>query len=295
VMTDVRQTSATLVLGEELEGRFFVRTAAQELVVELYKPRGRRVELAIEPGSYDVRMEREKGALVARVDVGREARVVMDPRQFGIAAPAELTRRRGPDGNDGNDGPRFAVTGRHRVDIRTGMWRKGDNGATTTTGLHALDAFGGFGYTYFLREDLAFAVSVDSFGIDAGTSIGANGTGSGSVGGFSTSVGVHWNPFKGDHRTQAFKPFVAVGLGPVAGYSSGAFVGRTISTGNNTRLTLGAFAGGGFDVFVHHSVAVGVTAGYNVMQNFSEPVGLRDNFNGPQVGISLGWLFGKGR
>jgi hypothetical protein len=29
-----------------------------------------------------------------------------------------------------------------------------------------------------------------------------------------------------------------------------------------------------------------VNAGYNVMQNFSEPVGLRDNFNGPQVGIS---------
>jgi len=27
---------------------------------------------------------------------------------------------------------------------------------------------------------------------------------------------------------------------------------------------------------------------------FSEPVGLRDNFNGPQVGISLGRVFGKG-
>ena len=61
VMTDVRQTTATLVLGEELEGRFFVRTAAQELVVELYKPRGRRVELAVEPGAYDVRVERDEG------------------------------------------------------------------------------------------------------------------------------------------------------------------------------------------------------------------------------------------
>ena len=45
VMTDVRQTSATLVLGEDLEGRFFVRNAARELIVELFKPRGRRVEL----------------------------------------------------------------------------------------------------------------------------------------------------------------------------------------------------------------------------------------------------------
>jgi len=291
VMTDVRQTNATLVLGEELEGRFFVRTAAQGLVVELYKPRGRTVELAIEPGSYEVRMEREKGALMARVEVGRDARVLIDPKQFGIAAPAELTRRRGPDDNDG---PRFAVSGRHRIDIRTGMWRKGNNGAATTTGVVGLDAFGGFGYTNFVREDLAFAVSVDSFGVDSGTSVGANGTAAGTVGGFSLNAGIHWNPLHGDHRTQAFKPFVAVGLGPVVGLSTGAFVGRTSSTGTNTRLALGAFVGGGFDVFVHHSVAVGVTAGYNVMQNFSEPVGLRDNFNGPEVALSLGWVFGKG-
>jgi len=31
------------------------------------------------------------------------------------------------------------------------------------------------------------------------------------------------------------------------------------------------------------------------MANFREPVGLRNNFNGPQAGISLGWLFGKGK
>jgi len=30
------------------------------------------------------------------------------------------------------------------------------------------------------------------------------------------------------------------------------------------------------------------------MLNFSQPVGLRDNFNGAQVSLGLGWLFGKG-
>ena len=38
-----------------------------------------------------------------------------------------------------------------------------------------------------------------------------------------------------------------------------------------------------------------LSAGYNVMSNFSEPVGLRDNFNGPQVAIGLGWMFGDSR
>src|SRR6185436_8203850 len=63
VMTDVRQTTATLVLGEELDGRFFVRNAAQELVVELYKPFGRKIELGLEPGTYDVRLDREKTSM----------------------------------------------------------------------------------------------------------------------------------------------------------------------------------------------------------------------------------------
>jgi hypothetical protein len=45
--------------------------AAQELIVELYKPRGRRVELAVEAGSYDVRIEREKSALSARTTITR--------------------------------------------------------------------------------------------------------------------------------------------------------------------------------------------------------------------------------
>ena len=99
---------------------------------------------------------------------------------------------------------------------------------------------------------------------------------------------------RGDLRNQALKPFLAVSLGPVIGASSGSFVGKTISTGEEVHATIGGFFGGGFDVHVSRSFSLGVNAGYNVMPNFSEPVGLRDNFNGSQVGISLGWIFGKG-
>jgi hypothetical protein len=30
------------------------------------------------------------------------------------------------------------------------------------------------------------------------------------------------------------------------------------------------------------------------MLNFSEPVGLHKNFNGAQLALGVGWLFGKG-
>ena len=94
VMTDLRQTSATLVLGQALDGRFFVRNARQELVVELYKPYGRTVELGLEPGAYEVRLEREAATLLARPQRGDGARVVLEPAQFGLASP-EPTRARG--------------------------------------------------------------------------------------------------------------------------------------------------------------------------------------------------------
>ena len=225
VMTDVRQTTATLVLPEEFEGRFFVRTAAQELVVELYKPRGRKVELAIEPGDYEVRVEREKGSFVSKATVGDGGRTIVDSRQFGPAA-LEPTQRRGAEVK-----PRYAVAGRNRIEMRVGSWSKGDNGATVTTGIIGLDAFGGFGYTRYVREDLAVTFSVDSFGVDSGSSAGPNGVGAGLVGGWSVPIGIRWNPLRGDHRRQSLKPFLALGVGPVIGTSQGSFVGKTVSTG----------------------------------------------------------------
>src|SRR5215471_3798308 len=109
VMTDVHQTNAILVLPEELDGRVFIRTASQELVVELYKPRGRRVELAVEPGRYDIRVERDRQSLTTRADVASDARVVLELSQFGLAAAPEPTRRRG------DEQPRLAVAGRNRL------------------------------------------------------------------------------------------------------------------------------------------------------------------------------------
>jgi len=65
VMTDLRQTSATLVLERSSTGASSYANAKRELVVELYKPLGRKVELGVEPGSYEVHLEREAAAYVA--------------------------------------------------------------------------------------------------------------------------------------------------------------------------------------------------------------------------------------
>ena len=301
VMTDVHQTTATLVLGEDLEGRFFVRTAAQELVVELYKPAGRRVELAVEPGSYEIRVEKEKSSLSTKADVADGARVTLEPRQFGPAAVAEATRRRG-DEPTGTQPPRLAVAGRNRLELRFGMWRVGDgsstvavSGPTITSGSFTSDAFGGIAYTRYIRENLAATFSIDGVEVSSGNVVARSGISTGSVEGVAMPVGIRWNPIKGDFAHQALKPFVMGAVGPVIGEASGSFVGgNTISSGTDTHATLGTQFGGGLDIHMARSFSVGLTVSYNWMMDFSEPLWTHKNFNGAQVALGIGWLFGKG-
>jgi hypothetical protein len=294
VMTDVRQTTATLVLGEDLEGRFFVRTASQDLVVELYKPIGRRVELAVEPGSYEVRVERPKAAMIAKTQVADGGRVVLEARAFGETA-VETTRRRGDEPAPSPPPMRYAVDGRNRLALLTGMWRTGTNGATATVGASALDVFGGFEYTRFVREDLAVTISAEGFGVEAGVSTGPRGTSVGDVAGFAMPIGVKWNPLRHDTRRQPIKPFLLVGGGLLLGAADGAFVGNgTVSTGGNARAALVGRVGAGVDIVATRAFSFGVSVAYNATSKFSQPIGLRDDFSGPQVAVSLGWMFGKG-
>ena len=305
VMTDVRQTTATLVLGEDREGRFFVRTASQELVVELYKPRGRLVELAVEPGIYEVRVEREKGSVTARAEVVDGARVAIDPRQFGPVA-MEPTRRRG-------DSTRYAVAGRNRIEMRLGSWRVHgppvpvhavtSPGATVffgeivdVQGDSAASAFGGFAYTRFVRENLAATVAVDGVGVSSDASASGKTLWTGTAAALAIPVGIRWNPLRGDHTTQAFKPFVAAAIGPVVRLANRSVVlGRAVSAESTARTRVGGQLGGSIDVFAGRSFSLGTSVTYNVMSNFPERDGVWRNFNGVQAAFGIGWVFGKGK
>ena len=291
VMTDVHQNTATLVLDENLEGRVFIRTASQELVVELYKPAGRKVELALEPAVYDVRVERETGSLAGKADVREGARVSLDVGQFGPAA-LEPTRRRGDV-----SGSRFAVAGRNRIETRTGV-RLTDgshSGASVTAGNIDSEVFGGLQFTRYAREDLAITIGIEGFNVEAVASVGPGSVSAGTVDGLALPIGVRWNPLRVSRPPQAFKPFVELAVGPVIGMSKGSFITNgTVSAGSTSRATIGTRIGAGFDVHLARSFSLGVAAGYNWMADFSEPVGVHRNFNGAQVAIGIGWLFGRG-
>lgn len=94
VMTDLRRADALLVIPEPLDGRVFVRTAAGQLVAELRKVRGARVELALEEGRYDVRVASDRKMLGATITLAASGRLVLDETKLW-PVPVEVNATRG--------------------------------------------------------------------------------------------------------------------------------------------------------------------------------------------------------
>jgi hypothetical protein len=290
VMTDLRQTSATLVLGESLDGRFFVRNARQELVVELHKPYGRRIELGLEPGRYEVRVEREAAALLAKPELAEGGRVTLEPNQF-TATRSEMTRTRGGFGERS-----VTVGGRNRIDAQLGLWDKGstNTAGAVFAGTDEGSLLVGIRFTRFLSETLAISAGLEAAPGPSGTVVATPDVFAGDSTVFSIPIAAHWNPFPSWGRAE-LRPHLSVGLGPVFGTAEGTSVsGSRVIAGTHTEVSIGGDLGVGVDLHLGRAVSLGLDAGYRWMADFPEPVGARDNYSGFTLAVRVGWLFGKG-
>jgi hypothetical protein len=290
VMTDLRQMSATLVLGEDLDGRFFIRNAAQELVVELYKPFGRKVELGLEPGTYEVRLDRAKTSMLAKTKVDEGATLALDARQFGPVA-LEATHKRGNDMH-----MPFAVRGRHRVDLLLGGSGAYAGASSGVSYVDSVNMFAGLQYSVFPREDLGVTFGLLGRGAASSSVVNKQGVFSSDSALFGMPIGVRWNPIASRHPSSQLKPFVAATVGPVfVAASEASVVGSNVNSGDFIATTVGGDVLLGADFHIARWFSVTVSGGYNWMGNFSRPIGARDNLSGAEFGFGFGFLFGKGR
>ena len=290
VITDLRGTAAGLVLDESIDGRFFVRNARQELVVELYKPAGRRVELGLEPGAYEVRVERDAAAYLARTEIPEGAHVALTERQFLPVSP-EATRQRGRLGP-----PVFAMAGRNRIGLRFGMWRLADDETyTVSAGVRTTNLLLGLQYCRYLTENTTITLVASVLRAEAGVAIDPQRVATNAVGVTAIFLGLQWNPMGGDAAASALRPYLALGLGPVMGSSRATYVaGLDVYAGAESQVTAGGHTGAGVDVLLSRHWAMGLAAGYNWVGDFARPIGGRSDYSGFELSVSLGWLFGRG-
>jgi hypothetical protein len=284
VMTDVRETSAILVLGDDLTGRFFIRNSNEQLVVELYKVRGRTVELGLEPGTYSVRCEGDSGSSVSTASLQEGSPFALSAQQFTATEQERAVAR----GGIGDTSP-YHVDGRWRLGMRLGSWYYGGMGGEDSTYTwDARDYTAGATFSHWLSE---------KWSLDFSTWTLTRFTQSQNYTRDSTYIaavlfgGRRYFPGLGGIRPNV-KPFLAAAVGPY-------FRNVMDLEGNRfTDVAAGGNLGGGFDFQVSRWCMVGTKLGYNFTADFSrdhaEAFGEKTAYSGWEWVIDFSVLFGRG-
>ncbi len=103
VLTDLRESSAVLVLDGGLDGRFYVRDAdSSRLVVELNKGVGEPVQIGLGPGRYLVAVRRGGGLYEAIVQLGTTKPVLLTEGDLELATKQTSVAMKGLEGGSGS-------------------------------------------------------------------------------------------------------------------------------------------------------------------------------------------------
>ncbi|MBX7186989.1 MAG: caspase family protein [Vicinamibacteria bacterium] len=271
VMTDVRQNSASLILGPEYDGRFIVMDGHRRLIAELVKPRGRRVELGLEPGQYQVYYEQEKALLTGSLRLGEGQRQELVREGLMPANRRPTTRR-------GGDEPAKQATdnldGRWRLVFQGGVTNTSVSTTATTTRVGG--ASGGMQFSTWVRPDLALDLRIHS--IDAGVVTTTHSTTTGTDVGYLVGA--------------RYYPILRGALRPHVGGSMGAFNQTGTMTSTTTTFTglggtrFGGTVEGGLDCRL----------GGHFLLNLDGIMTLRENRSSRfDIALGFGFIFGSGR
>jgi len=97
VMTDLRSTSAALVVAKDVDGRLFIKDADGRLVIELQKPAGRPVVLGLGPDRYELTLHKGNDFYRAAVQLERGKRTRVAIADFrGVDAEPTVARGGAP-------------------------------------------------------------------------------------------------------------------------------------------------------------------------------------------------------
>ena len=319
VMTDLRQTSAGLVLTEELEGRLFVRSDDRRLVAELFKPKGKTVELGLEPGDYEIYLARKEALLVAREIVERGDRLVLLAGQFQPAR-RERTAIRGlaPPGArpPGMVAPHLRLSRRYRLELHFGkvgpqprrgsdidVLRSADAAEASSIApaslgnLEPWSVLSGLTFGYWARENFALTLTYSALGSSADNNLGPQ-----LLDGeveledvtlVSVLLGVRrYFPFA--PARGLLRPYISAELGTFISSLEGRTIGESSAKWTRTMGSFGGQLGAGVDIQMNRHFMLGARAAYNLMTDFDEAVGGRLNYNGGEFRIGVSWLFGRG-
>ena len=307
-----QRISTGIILASAVEGRIAIFDSQGRLVVELDKPAGRSLEVALEPGAYEVRFHQCRRSCASRF--ARATGSCWSRRAPEFRRGAASARATG-----GRFGPPAAraLDARHRIEVRFGGWADGWAGDYDDC-CYSGSAHGAFGveYLHFLRNDLGVGVAVTGYGAANGWSYALDGEGTAQAL-VSVPVVVRWYPVRRLTQVRAVEPYVTAGIGPAFGVNS-AWVdyghphGRTDWQDwrnwpnwddwddwdhgvSSTRVStaLGGRIGGGVDFRLGSVFTLGLSGAWNWSTGFADDLWFRPDPSGGEFTVTMGWQFGR--
>jgi hypothetical protein len=103
VLTDIRETSASLLIDEHIMGRLSIRDSSGYLIAEITKISQKPMELGLEPGLYRITLQRGDNFYRAEVFLAEDRRTPVTQDDFRLIAAATGTARGESPGGDDED------------------------------------------------------------------------------------------------------------------------------------------------------------------------------------------------
>lgn len=296
-VADRSQSATGIIIAAGVSGRVAIYSNDHSLVVELDKPAGRELRLALEPGGYEARLGPD-GVRVARFLLRDGDRLLIDTPMFEAppSSPPPSVEAPAPAPHPHRAGP---VDPRHRIEMRLGGWGDGwydEHGHSSYSG----STQGAFGLEYlnFVRNDLGIGFGLTSLVRGSGTIDGWGDTGTAHV----TSgipIMVRWYPARRLTRQRSVEPYLTTGIGPVfvvdAVHSEGEPYHRSHDEWGSAHVgtTVGGRLGAGVDFRLGHVFTMGVSGAWNWDAGLSNDVWSGSRPGGGEFSVVLGWQFGR--
>jgi hypothetical protein len=187
---------------------------------------------------------------------------------------------------------------RSRLELQLGVGIRASTSSSASAGgviteTSAAGFLGSFGYSYWLQEELALTVGVGVLTSDVESRVGAGGVSTRTATVVPLFAGLRYY-FPRSTYGSKWRPYAAGALGPVFGTETASEVGSVIVNESITRTAFGGRLGAGLDVQLSRLFMLGFQAGYHLMTDFSDPIGGHENHSGPDFGISISVLLGRG-
>jgi len=158
----------------------------------------------------------------------------------------------------------------------------GYNSSASTNGFA-----GSMFFYHWLKEDLSLKLSIGLLTGSASVSLTANKTVQQASAVIPVLLGLNYY-FTEPTESDAIRPFVGGAIGMYIGSEA---KNTMISQEVSSETAAGLRAGIGCDFLIGNHFILGAEAGYNVMANFTDPIGGKNNFNGADFSLEVSYVF----